>query len=811
MADGTHERRSDADLQKILDGLIGAAGVILSRDLPDRLVNYEKDNELIILDPGEYEGLRALCEAHPDLELGPKDLFDFLSMIPRPQPARPSSPTPPPPLTSSTSAPSSAFPAPAPLVHRRRHSDRVRSPSDNSSSSDDDDRASRQQSAPPASIPFPGAGSASGYAPPPTSYAAPRPAGRRTKTLSDPARSEAAPARRVPPSAYGAVGGFARPSPASRRRRGSNASDLASPDTATFDRSLSTGSVPPAAGYASRPESPFSPADAVDFTSFHRAKSPGTESEVDAADHAMVMDQHDAMDDEVDEVDNDIVDDTMMGMDGSMNPRLSRISTESTASLRTSHDKLRALQKQNSELSRKLKESERQLAVLGSENERLVEDLQERLEEARAELAQRKKDEKDLKNKDRAQLIQISGLEADIQSLQRSLENSKANHASMQKMYNSQCEEAQRLRDMLRDRDAELKDLEASAQAHEADEDKFAREIEALQSEVSRLEADLSVAQQAETYLETQKQENLQLKETIDRMKFDLDEAQRVAKGGHLRAATAASSSDGTLSRNLGDEITRRLNAAACADSDGESVIETIVTTQRTRKIGAKAKDGADVSGEPIVRIEEGIREYADASTETDPLPEPEPEPAAPATPTLRQPDAGPSSKPEQAAQDASPPAYTAEPEAHTRAILDGAHPREPVRGVDDAYDKLVARLGMRCHVLEDEFAKSAARRTQLTARNSFVEKHPNSAAIYNLIFYNSANPYALATWTVAVLAIGLFMGHHFTAPSRDQALFARMNTLALGLGAGEGFLTHGSKTRLLTYGAGLAGVRVPS
>jgi hypothetical protein len=77
---------------------------------------------------------------------------------------------------------------------------------------------------------------------------------------------------------------------------------------------------------------------------------------------------------EVDEVED------MGDVQGMADPRLSRISvssislytrlaltrqTESSASLRTSHDKLRALQKQNTELSRKLKESERQLAVLG--------------------------------------------------------------------------------------------------------------------------------------------------------------------------------------------------------------------------------------------------------------------------------------------------------------------------------------------------------------------------------------------------------------------------------------------------------------
>ena len=45
-----------------------------------------------------------------------------------------------------------------------------------------------------------------------------------------------------------------------------------------------------------------------------------------------------------------------------------------------------------------------------AENERLVEDLQDKLEEARAEIAQRRKDEKEWKGKERTQMIQISGV-----------------------------------------------------------------------------------------------------------------------------------------------------------------------------------------------------------------------------------------------------------------------------------------------------------------------------------------------------------------------------------------------------------------
>jgi hypothetical protein len=162
---------------------------------------------------------------------------------------------------------------------------------------------------------------------------------------------------------------------------------------------------------------------------------------------------------------------------------------------------------------------------------------------------------------------------------------------------------------MLRDRDSEIRGLEESVAEHEADEAKvssdihhvlpaheqYTREMQALEAEVKRLEGELATARQAESVLETQKQENLQLKETIDRMRFDLEEAKNNAVNagkGHGRTATTNSSVEGTLSRNLGDEINRKLlDAQAVAEDDagdedtgeGEGDVETVVTIQRTR------------------------------------------------------------------------------------------------------------------------------------------------------------------------------------------------------------------------------------
>lgn len=100
-----------------------------------------------------------------------------------------------------------------PVRQSRRHSDRVRSPSDSSGS--DSDQSTRKASGPQ---PFPVGSSFTSNIP--------RPVVPRVKKLSDPARLESPLAVRrkgaqQPPSAYSPFGAFSRPSPASRRRRGS--------------------------------------------------------------------------------------------------------------------------------------------------------------------------------------------------------------------------------------------------------------------------------------------------------------------------------------------------------------------------------------------------------------------------------------------------------------------------------------------------------------------------------------------------------------------------------------------------------------
>lgn len=130
----------------------------------------------------------------------------------------------------------------------------------------------------------------------------------------------------------------------------------------------------------------------------------------------------------------------------------------------------------------------------------------------------------------------------------------------------------------------------------------IARERDYLQTTVTRLESELAEAKQTIDALEEQKHENLQLRETIDRLRLDLDELRAQARlsesaKGSMTLTRSASGSDGlpaTLSRNLGRELARKLQAGSNGasseeeeggnDDDGradESYEEEIVTTRR--------------------------------------------------------------------------------------------------------------------------------------------------------------------------------------------------------------------------------------
>jgi hypothetical protein len=110
------------------------------------------------------------------------------------------------------------------------------------------------------------------------------------------------------------------------------------------------------------------------------------------------------------------------------------------------------------DLGRKLKEQERMYLSRSEDFEGVIAELQGRLEEVRIdcillfsvtdilfspqvqnELALKRKDEKELRHKERQHLVQISALEHDVGKLSKSLEKQKDLYQAMRKQYEEQC------------------------------------------------------------------------------------------------------------------------------------------------------------------------------------------------------------------------------------------------------------------------------------------------------------------------------------------------------------------------------------
>lgn len=221
---------------------------------------------------------------------------------------------------------------------------------------------------------------------------------------------------------------------------------------------------------------------------------------------------------------------------------------------------------------------------------------------------------------------QIQIMEAEISKLQKNLDSSKALYSSLNKQYIEQCStfhvvtfrylrfnrclgEAEKLRNALRQKDQEIKVLEEAKQLHELELLKWIQQREALEAAHTLTEQELTIARHAQEELDGQKQENLILKETIDRLRFDLDELrtrEHTAPAGH----GGTSSQLNTVSKSLGAELMSRWEAMnqdqedgvteeeeqeTGSNSDGEEMIQTIITRKKRVSLFSTLRVGSFV------------------------------------------------------------------------------------------------------------------------------------------------------------------------------------------------------------------------
>ncbi|KAF9223815.1 hypothetical protein BS17DRAFT_753885 [Gyrodon lividus] len=310
---------------------------------------------------------------------------------------------------------------------------------------------------------------------------------------------------------------------------------------------------------------------------------------------------------------------------------LDRSATSSTLSLEPL-DKVDALQKSNAELSRKLIESDRAYQNKLTEHDNELEEMQARLEELKSELTATKREEKELRAKERVNSTQMAALESEISKLQKNLDNARAAYQSLQKQYQEQCAESERCRNTIRRRDQELKDLRDAAALQALEAQKYMREHDSYEERLAQLESELVHAQQAHAQLDEQKQENLMLKETIDRMRFEMDEMRSLgAPGAGPGGGSGTGSVRGSVSKSLGAELLGRMGAqwgmeeeeeeeeedesleldgedGRGMDGEEEDVIQTIITRKK-RKVTGRANKVETITFEET-------KEFADASTQ---------------------------------------------------------------------------------------------------------------------------------------------------------------------------------------------------
>jgi hypothetical protein len=153
-------------------------------------------------------------------------------------------------------------------------------------------------------------------------------------------------------------------------------------------------------------------------------------------------------------------------------------------------DVLEALQKSHTELSRRMADSERRMQNRLAERETEIADLEAQLDDLKNELGASRREEKELRIKERGNMTLLASLESDMQKVAKTLENSRAQYVNMQKQYQEQCgeflfilrlfmlqaeltpvcvAETERMRNVLRRKEQELKEADDRAYLHEGE------------------------------------------------------------------------------------------------------------------------------------------------------------------------------------------------------------------------------------------------------------------------------------------------------------------------------------------------------
>ncbi|PBK87396.1 hypothetical protein ARMGADRAFT_1034950 [Armillaria gallica] len=229
--------------------------------------------------------------------------------------------------------------------------------------------------------------------------------------------------------------------------------------------------------------------------------------------------------------------------------------------------------RQASDLRRQLSDAEATADTTIVEYECKVEKLSSKIDELQTELNTTKRQETELRSREKRNMAQISDLEGEVGRLLHSLDQVRASNASVRKLYQEQCHISGKYRDELLRQDQVISAL------NEASADTVVPNDGIPSPPSLSLQAELALVQ---VHLDEQTQQNLTLEETIDRMQFEMT---------HATASAAGLSDD--VSRNT----TAARNRVLCADTivvkdnEDELVLQTTIS-KRKGPVGLSASVG---------------------------------------------------------------------------------------------------------------------------------------------------------------------------------------------------------------------------
>ncbi|KAH7102837.1 hypothetical protein BKA62DRAFT_742877 [Auriculariales sp. MPI-PUGE-AT-0066] len=257
-------------------------------------------------------------------------------------------------------------------------------------------------------------------------------------------------------------------------------------------------------------------------------------------------------------------------------------------------DRLNALTQENEDLVLRLQDRERAMQVHMAEHEIEFQELESRLSEVEQELAQVKREEKELRYKDRSNTTQINMLEQEILKLQRALEASCNGYQSIQKQFQDQIASIESLRNALRAKEVDV---------HEAR--RYAGQRELAEAHAAQLEEELAIARETAASANEQLEENALLRETIERMRMDIDELRGPGPADKNGTPPRQGSRPPTLNRSLGVEMLMQLADAEkkrFLESGGSSGLDNDEASERGRRVVKKIAQKEGSSYQTVIK-----------------------------------------------------------------------------------------------------------------------------------------------------------------------------------------------------------------